>query len=186
MSTLKNINGIPRLINYHVNKYPRADGLITYQVNTYPRMGDVRMHIWWFQKIDVDMTNCHLLNQYQWFAWMFIDFSIPMPFVSVSELPAALRRPQKKHALDFVSMHFICFAIFKQFQCPLVKKSKYGRSAQMTMPGRRASKFSPKRRALLLPCFSKSHLLSNSCEYRTFARMSTWAIGLINIHAQSN
>ena len=49
-----------------------------------------------------------------------MDFRIPKPFVSVSELPAALRRPQKKQALDFVSMHFICFVIFTRFQCPLV------------------------------------------------------------------
>ena len=139
-----------------------------------------------FKKIDVEMTKCHLLNQYKWVAWMFIDFRIPKPFVSVSELPAALRRPQKKHALDFMSMYFICFVIFKWFQGPLVFFPKYGRPAQMTMPGRRASKFSEKRRGLLLPIFSKSHLLSNSCGYRTFARMSTWAIGLTNIHAHSD
>ena len=85
---------------------------------------------------------------------MFINFSIPKPFVSVSKPPAALRRPQKKHTLDFVSMYFICFVIVKRFQCPLVKNPKYGRSDQMTMPGRRASTFSAKRRALLLPiCF---------------------------------
>ena len=84
---------------------------------------------------------------------MFVDFRIPKPFVCVLALPAALRRPQKKHVLDFVSMYFMCFVIFKRFQCPLVKKSKYGRSDQMTMPGRRASKFSAKRRALLLPVF---------------------------------
>ena len=124
---------------------------------------------------------------------MFINCRIPKPFVSVSELPAALRRPQKnicpgilehvscgfcnfltisgshspvrlcrsclrrfgdlrkKHTLDFVSMYFICVVLFKRFQCPLVTNSKYGRSDQMTMPGRRASKFSAKRRALLLP-----------------------------------
>ena len=80
---------------------------------------------------------------------------IPKPFVSVSELPAALRRPQKKHALDFVSMYFMCFVIFNRFEGPLEEqKSKYGRSAQMTMPGRRSSKFCAKRRAVLLPiCF---------------------------------
>ena len=53
---------------------------------------------------------------------MLIDFRIPKPFVCVSALPAALRRPQKKHVLDFVSMYFMCFVIFKRFQCPLVKK----------------------------------------------------------------
>ena len=84
---------------------------------------------------------------------MFIDLRIPKPFVSVSELPAARRRPQKKHALDFVSMYVICFVIFKRFQCLLDLFSKYGRSDQMTIPGRRASKFSAKRRALLLPIF---------------------------------
>ena len=52
---------------------------------------------------------------------MIINFKIPKPFVSVSELPAALRRPQKKHALDFMSMYFMCFVIFKRFQGPLVK-----------------------------------------------------------------
>ena len=85
-----------RMSTWAINKYSRSIGLIKYHVNKYPRMGYVRMHIWWFQKIDVEMTNCHLLNQYKWFAWMFIDFRIPKPFVSVSELPAALRRPQKK------------------------------------------------------------------------------------------
>jgi len=140
-----------------------------------------------FKHIDVGMNNCHLLNHSKWFAWMFINFRIPKPFVSVSELPVALRRPQKKHALDFVSMYSICVVLFKRFQCPLVNFSKYGWSDQMTMPGRRASQFSAKRRALLLPIFfSKSHLLSIFYESRTFARMSTWAIGLINIHAQSD
>ena len=82
---------------------------------------------------------------------MFINFKIPKPCVSVSELPAALRRPQKKHALDFVSMYFMYFVVFNRFQGPLVKFSKYCRSDQMTMPGRRALKSSAKRRALLLP-----------------------------------
>ena len=150
-------------------------------------MGYVCMHIWWFQKIDVEMTNCHLLNQYKWFTLIFIDFRIPKPFVSVFELPAALRRPQKKHALDFVSMYFICFVICKRFQCPLVKKiqmwpiwsNDYARKTRIEIQCKKTCSTAPNR-------FSKSHLLGNSCEYRTFARMSTWAIGLINIHAQSD
>ena len=47
-------------------------------------------------------------------------------------------------------MYFVDFVISERFQGPLVKFSKYGRSDQMTMPGRRASKFSTKRRAVLL------------------------------------
>ena len=43
---------------------------------------------------------------------MFIDFRIPKPFVSVSALPAALRRPQKKHALDFGEHVFYMFCDF--------------------------------------------------------------------------
>ena len=50
-------------------------------------------------------------------------------------------------------MYFISLVVFKRFQGPLVKFPKYGRSAQMTMPGRRASEFCANRRALLLPIF---------------------------------
>ena len=46
-------------------------------------------------------------------------------------------------------MYFVDFVISERFQGPLVKKSKYDRSDQMTMPGRRASKFSAKRRAII-------------------------------------
>ena len=53
-------------------------------------------------------------------------------------------------------MFFVDFVISERFQGPLVKKSKYGRSDQMTMPGRRASKFSAKRRALLSEVFFQS------------------------------
>ena len=48
-------------------------------------------------------------------------------------------------------MYFICFVTFKRFHGPLVKFPKYGRSAQMTMPARRSSKFCAKRRDVLLP-----------------------------------
>ena len=50
-------------------------------------------------------------------------------------------------------MYVVDFVIFERFQGPLVFFSKYGRSAQMTMPARRASKFCAKRRAALLPIF---------------------------------
>jgi len=50
--------------------------------------------------------------------------------------------------------------IAEQFQGPLVNKSSYGRSAQMTMPARRASKFCANRRAVLLIIFFLS-LTSN-------------------------
>ena len=58
-----------------------------------------------------------------------------------------------KQTLEFMSMYFIDFVIFKRCQGPLVEFSKYGRSAQMTMPARRSSKFCAKRRAVLLPIF---------------------------------
>ena len=59
----------------------------------------------------------------------------------------------KNTPLDCWNMYFVDFVISERFQGPLVKFSKYGRSDQMTMPGRRASKFSAKRRALPLPIF---------------------------------
>ena len=43
---------------------------------------------------------------------MFIKFRIPKPFVSVSELPAALRRPQKKHAPGFFDHAYCQFTRF--------------------------------------------------------------------------
>ena len=92
---------------------------------------------------------------------------------------------RKKHTLDFVSMYFICFVMFKWFQCPLVKQiqilpiwsNDYARKTRIEIQCKKTCSTAPS-------LFSKSHLLSNSCEYRTFARMSTWATGLINIHAQ--
>ena len=61
---------------------------------------------------------------------------------------------EKNTFLDFWNMYFVNFVISERFQGPLVFCFfKYGRSDQMTMPGRRASKFSAKRRALLLPVF---------------------------------
>ena len=50
-------------------------------------------------------------------------------------------------------MYLIYVVMFKRFQGSLVKFSKYGQSAQMTMPARRSSKFCAKRRAVLLPIF---------------------------------
>ena len=41
----------------------------------------------------------------------FVDFRVPQPCASVSELPAALRRPQKKRTLDFWSMYLVDFVI---------------------------------------------------------------------------
>ena len=45
---------------------------------------------------------------------------------------------------------------FHGFECLLVFFSKSGQSVQMTMPARRASKFSVKRRALLPEVFFQS------------------------------
>ena len=72
----------------------------------------------------------------------------PSPLCLCPSCPSAT---SEKHALDFVSMYFICCVVFKRFQCRLVIFSKYGRSAQMTMPARRSSKFCAERCAVLLP-----------------------------------
>ena len=57
----------------------------------------------------------------------------------------------KNTPLDFWNMYFVDVVISEQFQGPLENKnSKYGSSVQMTMPVRRASEFSAKRRAVLL------------------------------------
>ena len=45
----------------------------------------------------------------------FNDSRVSQQGASVSELPAALRRPQKKHAPGFWNMYFLDFVIFKRF-----------------------------------------------------------------------
>ena len=42
---------------------------------------------------------------------VFAGFRVSQPCASVWWLPAALRRPQKKHALDFWSMYLVDFVI---------------------------------------------------------------------------
>ena len=59
----------------------------------------------------------------------------------------------KMMPLGFLNTYIVNLIDFHQFEGPLVKFSKYGQSTQMTMPARRASKFSAKRRAVLLPIF---------------------------------
>ena len=49
------------------------------------------------------------------FSLILVDFRAPKPFVSVSALPAALRRPQKKHALEFGIMYLVDFVEFCRF-----------------------------------------------------------------------
>ena len=45
----------------------------------------------------------------------FTGFKVPPSCASVSQLPAALRRPQKKHALEFWSMYLVDFVDFCRF-----------------------------------------------------------------------
>ena len=68
----------------------------------------------------------------------------------------------KNTSLDLLSMYFVDLVNFKRFQGPLVKKTKYGPSVQMTMPARRASKFYAKRRAASLPIFFLSLIPNTS------------------------
>ena len=68
----------------------------------------------------------------------------------MSELAAVLRRPQKKRAPGFLNTYIVNLVDFHGFEVPLDFFSKSGQSSQMTMPARRASKFSAKRRAVLI------------------------------------
>ena len=75
------------------------------------------------------------------------------PFASVEQL---------QEASVFLNKHpwivehvFVDVVINKRFYAPLVIWSSYGGSAPMTMPARRASKFSAKRCAASLPIFFK-------------------------------
>ena len=70
------------------------------------------------------------------------------PCASVSQLPAALRLPQKKRAPGFLNTYIVNLVDVHGFEVPLDFFSKSGQSSQMTMPARRASKFCAKRRAL--------------------------------------
>ena len=71
-------------------------------------------------------------------------------------MPPAVRHPQKKHVLDFLSMYLVNLADFERFEALLVFLSKSGQSGQMTMPARRASKFCAKRRAVTPEVFSQN------------------------------
>ena len=81
---------------------------------------------------------------------LFTGFRSPSP---VRLCPSCLRRfgdLRKMTPPDFLSMYVINLVIFCQFEAPLVKFSKSGQSDQMTMPARRASKFSAQWRAIKL------------------------------------
>ena len=62
----------------------------------------------------------------------------------------------KMTPLGFLNTYIVNLVDFHQFEGPLVKNSKYGQSTQMTMPARRASKFSAKRRAVSPEMFFQS------------------------------
>ena len=68
-----------------------------------------------------------------------------------SSLPAAgFGDLRKMTPLIFLSTYIVNLVNCHQFDGPLVFFSKSGQSVQMTMPARRAPKFSAKRRAILL------------------------------------
>ena len=62
----------------------------------------------------------------------------------------------KMTPLGFLNTYIVNLVDFHQFEGPLVKFSKYGQSTQMTMPARRVSKFSAKRRAVSPEMFFQS------------------------------
>ena len=121
---------------------------------------------------------------------MFINFRVPPTTPWSMCLPQALFSSTNT-PLDFMSMYFIYCTVFKQFQGPLVNKSKYGRSAQMTMPARRSSTFCAKRRAVLLPIFVLSLICrvipaniepSPECQPEHQINKYPRSIGLIQYH----
>ena len=71
---------------------------------------------------------------------------------------ACLRRfgTLRKTRPGFLSMYLVNFIDFHGFEAPLVLFSKSGQSDQMTMPARRASEFSAKRRAVSPEMFFQS------------------------------
>ena len=81
---------------------------------------------------------------------------IPPSCATGGGMPPAVRHPQKKHVLDFLSMYLVNLINFHVFEALLVFFSKSGQSGQMTMPARRASKFCAKRRAVSSEVFSQS------------------------------
>ena len=85
----------------------------------------------------------HVLPDYCIFAKFHHAQVISQQGASVSELPAALRRPQKNTPLDFEAVFCDCCVILSL----LVFFSKYSRSDQMTMLARRASKSCPRSRS---------------------------------------
>ena len=79
----------------------------------------------------------------------------------MSQLPAALRRPQQKTRPGILEHVFCGVCDFKAIlRSPGKQKSSYGRFDQMTMPARRASKFCANRRAAWLPIFFLSLISS--------------------------
>ena len=67
-----------------------------------------------------------------------------------------VRRPQKDTPRDFEACILCMLSVLVDFRLPWIFFSKSGQSDQMTMPARRASKFSAKRRALLPEVFFQS------------------------------
>ena len=78
---------------------------------------------------------------------------------------------------DFLSTYIVNLVIFHGFEAFLYFLKKSGQSDQMTVPARRASKFSSQWRAIKLQIICpKSEFKSNSWILRTLVWMSTWRI----------
>ena len=80
----------------------------------------------------------------------------PQPCVSGGRCLRRLGDLRKMTPPDFLSMYIVNLVIFCQFEALLVFLSKSGQSAQITMPARRVSKFSVKRRAVSPEMFFQS------------------------------
>ena len=72
----------------------------------------VRMNIWRFQKINVDILNCHCLNMHRWILPMFVDLRVPPSTPWSMILPQALLFLNKTHPglLEHASCGFCQFS----------------------------------------------------------------------------
>ena len=94
--------------------------------------------------LEVDIFENKMSNMSAGNSPFWVGVMVSQQGASVSELPAALRRPRKKTRPGILEHVFCdCWVILSLLIC----FSKYGRSDQMTMPARRTSKFCARSRS---------------------------------------
>jgi len=133
--------------------------------------GYVKMSFLTFRKVNIfdNVEHLHL--------FLFCCFQgLPAGCVCVRAACGASATSEKKTPLDFGTCVLWMLWFLSDFK-PLVCFYKYGRSDQMTMPARHASKFYARSRSQCPEMFfSRADFFGNSGNDRTLARMSTWTI----------